>query len=802
MKTTSCAHAEECPFSRVRICVQKQLMMILLSVLKSCIDVGIGVAGTSDNDSTQSTFKLLHLFVSHRSSEVPSPGLNAFRRQAHLLNATCYFVSSPAAFEAKKKEQLLSCIFTSSDSQDSGKSSKHYYYLFNKILQKCPVEKHHDSQPNPKVQWFHGSKPVTDNARYTLNSKHLGKEQHLVTLLIKDPTADDRGTYKCNVANEFGDSNANINLNFAGIVNIDIYFSLMENSALFQTEEESKIKPPVFLTKPKIIPKNDGAIILMECRVKSAVLPTATWIHNGAPVQAGGRVKITAVKEPDHTYLFELELHDLVPEDSGLYKCTVKNDAGETNANLTLNFDIPPEPADFSPTIAEKPSITTSADGTVVSLKCVAKAKPKPKATWSLDGVPLKESAKLVHHEETVGPNLYLFRLDIMNPTEKSAGIYKCSLKNKLGETSANVNLKIDAELKQKLERKPIFLPRIEPTVDADRIFIECKFQSDTSPKAIWKKDNKILSQSEQITKKLTSNGKGQYTASLSVKNPTDRDSGKYELFLENSAGKTETSFPIVVPEMKRLKATSPSPVPKKKSSAKPPMFTSELHNETVEEGATAILAVTLECDTSTKLIWSRNGLQISTGGNFETFFDGSAGRLTIKNVKKQFGGTYVCTAESRFGNAKSSCRLTVESKGKSNDSIPTIEMQMDDDQSQAKTSIATDYSEDEMTESISELPSVSMKPPQISRRHTEADAELFAQPHVGRGARRSSLRPGEIAEETFRRRRASSVEITSESVQELLEKPTGPLMPLPENTPAAPKITEIPENVTVLEGI
>ncbi|KRX95920.1 hypothetical protein T4E_3990 [Trichinella pseudospiralis] len=32
-------------FSRVRICVQKQLMMILLSVLKRCIGVGVGVAG-------------------------------------------------------------------------------------------------------------------------------------------------------------------------------------------------------------------------------------------------------------------------------------------------------------------------------------------------------------------------------------------------------------------------------------------------------------------------------------------------------------------------------------------------------------------------------------------------------------------------------------------------------------------------------------------------------------------------------------------------------------------------------------
>ncbi|KRZ60002.1 hypothetical protein T02_7184 [Trichinella nativa] len=68
-------------------------------------------------DLFQANAKIVNLFIISSS-----PGLNALRRQAHLLNATCYFVSSPAAFEAKKKEQLLSCIFTSSDSQDSGKS--------------------------------------------------------------------------------------------------------------------------------------------------------------------------------------------------------------------------------------------------------------------------------------------------------------------------------------------------------------------------------------------------------------------------------------------------------------------------------------------------------------------------------------------------------------------------------------------------------------------------------------------------------------------------------------------------------
>ncbi|KRZ16463.1 hypothetical protein T11_14799 [Trichinella zimbabwensis] len=127
----------------------------LLSVLKRCIGVGVGVAGCMP---TTKRFKLVHLFASHRSSEVPnknklmkkcyiagmftnakivnlfiscsSPGLNILRRQAHLLNATCCFVSSPAAFEAKKKEQLLSCIFTLPDSQDSGKSIFRYCYFF------------------------------------------------------------------------------------------------------------------------------------------------------------------------------------------------------------------------------------------------------------------------------------------------------------------------------------------------------------------------------------------------------------------------------------------------------------------------------------------------------------------------------------------------------------------------------------------------------------------------------------------------------------------------------------------------
>lgn len=39
---------------------------------------------------------------------------------------------------------------------------------------------------------------------------------HTKSNRVQDPTASDGGAYKCNASNELGESNANINLNFAG----------------------------------------------------------------------------------------------------------------------------------------------------------------------------------------------------------------------------------------------------------------------------------------------------------------------------------------------------------------------------------------------------------------------------------------------------------------------------------------------------------------------------------------------------------------------------------------------------------
>jgi len=46
--------------------------------------------------------------------------------------------------------------------------------------------------------------------------KATGKDTYLLTLEISNPTKADGGNYRCNAFNNFGESNANISLNFQG----------------------------------------------------------------------------------------------------------------------------------------------------------------------------------------------------------------------------------------------------------------------------------------------------------------------------------------------------------------------------------------------------------------------------------------------------------------------------------------------------------------------------------------------------------------------------------------------------------
>lgn len=125
--------------------------------------------------------------------------------------------------------------------------------------------------------------------------------------------------------NEFGESNANLNLNI-------------------EAEPEPEGDGPTFVEKPRIQSQDKGKVVIMDCRVKAKPKPSIVWTHAGTVIKESSKISLSVVEEADDIYYIKLVLNDPGADDSGLYKCNIKNSLGELNANLTLNVESEYEP--------------------------------------------------------------------------------------------------------------------------------------------------------------------------------------------------------------------------------------------------------------------------------------------------------------------------------------------------------------------------------------------------------------------------------------------------------------------------
>lgn len=82
----------------------------------------------------------------------------------------------------------------------------------------CILEAH----PTPDITWFRGNDKLEDSKRIKMSRKATSKDTYLLTLKINEPTQEDGGNYRCNAFNVYGESNANIALNFQGIYVSDL----------------------------------------------------------------------------------------------------------------------------------------------------------------------------------------------------------------------------------------------------------------------------------------------------------------------------------------------------------------------------------------------------------------------------------------------------------------------------------------------------------------------------------------------------------------------------------------------------
>merc|ERR1712020_584465 len=213
--------------------------------------------------------------------------------------------------------------------------------------------------------------------------------------------------YRCNAFNPFGDSNANIDLNFEtgvenGVANGEKAPAVDAAAAAAAGDGI----PPTFTEKPRIIPNEMGTLVTMKFRVRAKPKAEMQWYKGNQKIHEDSKFKSKYIELGNDEYEVLLEILKPTAEDGGDYKCVVKNDLGQLQAKLNLNIEAEPTTPTApsvagAPTFTEKPKIVTLEGGKLVQMIVRYKAEAQCQCQWFFKETTIKETAtkKIIHHK-------------------------------------------------------------------------------------------------------------------------------------------------------------------------------------------------------------------------------------------------------------------------------------------------------------------------------------------------------------------------------------------------------------------
>ncbi|XP_076471204.1 twitchin-like [Babylonia areolata] len=410
----------------------------------------------------------------------------------------------------------------------------------NLLIMTCLLE----ANPTPQIRWFRDTTEVGAGGRYniTLERDASGPDQYIAVLKITDPKVEDGGTYKCTAANNMGESNATITLNFAGA---------------------QKAKPPggvapAFTEKPKVSQDPSGKNIIITCQCTGSPAPNITWFKGANQLQPSARV-VPTVKEEGGKYTLKLEILNFTVEDGGQYKVTAKNEMGEGSASISINLE-PPKEAPPQP--QGKPTIRLDKDGTMIVIQQALSCASQPTCVWNFGNQVISQGGRLVQEVIKEG-NLYYVVLRIPNFTDADSGTYKVVMKTKGGEATSTAAVNVEALRPKPKGTGPQVVQKLMPQVVTSGEKVEFVIKvSGTEPLNIqWTRNGQVITSSARYS---ISYDKG--TCRLHIPAAAPEDSGNYGISLKNEWGTASSTASLQVKEKPKEEPKPEEPKPAEKS--------------------------------------------------------------------------------------------------------------------------------------------------------------------------------------------------------------------------------------------
>lgn len=296
--------------------------------------------------------------------------------------------------------------------------------------------------------------------------------------------------------------------------------------------------PPKFYSYPHNRVAQEGETVRFQCAIAGHPDPWVTWQKNGEIVTPSARLRITE-KEDIRT----LEISEVTPNDSGIYKIILENDVGRVEASAKLDVithriassrglrarSLSPRAA---PIYTRNLVAGSATIGSRAKLLCDIRGVPTPYVTWYKDGVPLEDNQK---YNFLFDGSTAILQIESVEMDDQRQ--YKCVATNKHGsvETLGCLTVKQDDYQSPEILQG---LPKSLQILEGNAVNLELRVAGSQPFDIIWMKDGCVLPDCPDFNQTISEDG----TVILKLLDAYQEDSGNYRCEIYNICGDTSSS--------------------------------------------------------------------------------------------------------------------------------------------------------------------------------------------------------------------------------------------------------------------
>ncbi|XP_035904935.1 obscurin isoform X5 [Anopheles stephensi] len=473
-----------------------------------------------------------------------------------------------------------------------------------------------DGIPRPEVSWYHNDELVKSSDRIRITDS--GTSYKIENRDVKEA---DAGEWKAVVKNRIGEK------------------SLPAKLTVIPCKEYRR---PKFMKGLENISVHKNEPVSLTVTLTSDPEPEITWLQNGTEVKADDFIQMkTEIKELEYNLkeiTYTLQIDQARHYDTGDYTFQAKNKYDISESNGRLDVLLKPEIENFHD--------TTVLPFTQGVFQVLVKANPKPKVTWTKDGLNLcnNDNCDVIADIEKE-----VYTLVIESCALAEHGTYTLTASNAQGETVATAKLNVHTE-KPKFTKEPDCL-----TVhDWADVYNKVLVQGVPRPAIQWLHNGtpldtqEIDEESQEPKIKIVTSGDTEVTSELFITHFGPELQGEYSCLATSIGGETEAKFNIQVKNEQ-------------------PVFGKGLDRSLdLEEDDRLELRCIVDGSPLPRMTWYKDSNEIKADDHVKiTYGHDGICRLVIDNVLPGDSGCYKLVLSNKSGDITTQCCVAITPKQK-----------------------------------------------------------------------------------------------------------------------------------------